>query len=629
MNSFTGRFVHLLQRFTRSQRGNVAMIAGIALPVLLMISAGAIDLHNAAKVKSELQDALDAATLAAARSNGTTNAEVQKVGMASLKANMPNYFLTNPGDVASFTVNDRTEVQATATVQVKTIIANVFLPPYGQLFDDYLPMGASSNVLRASRNVEVAMALDVTGSMSDGVDYMPDLRAAATELAGIVVQGDQSLFTTRVALVPYAGGVNVGDFANALRGSMRDQLTDVTKSEWAQSPTSITGVSGQTLTARNHGLKVGDPVFLTGFSTRGNLNETARIVKKVTSADNFELEGSYSSTDLGGSSRAVRKCETEGCYTVLTSVNHSLVTGEIAQITNTSGVTGLNDRHPVTVIDENRFSVPLVGYNRGNLSRNGKVECGRDGCQNRMFRHIRNSTKVDYYTRLPATTCVSERPRGNNAPSEAAPSSTTYVGRAYLSSSNNPCPSAQFIPLTNQLTGKGGLNETIKTYRAGGSTAGQVGIEMAWYAVSPTFGSVFPAASRPNAYNTAETVKAVILMTDGEFNTPFCEGVIARNAGSGSGNDEFKINCNATNGEGFAQSVQLCAAMKAQGIVVYTVGFNLKLTSISGPIDTAYEVMHNCATNPNETFFPAATGTDLKEAFKSIGRDITRLRIAR
>lgn len=261
MRGLKGGVVRLLQRFGRSQRGNVAMMAGIALPMLLMISAGAIDLHHAAKVRSELQDALDAATLAAARSNHTAAADVQRVGMASLQANMPNYFKDNPGDVASFLLASKYEVQATATVQVKTIIANVFLPPYGKLFDDYLPMSASSQVLRASRNVEVAIALDLTGSMEN---YMRDLRAAAKELVGIVVQGDQEIFTTRVALVPYAAGVNAGQYADAMRGAYLSNLP-VTDAAWMDgAPINITEASSSSgfTTAQPHGLRVGDTVYL-------------------------------------------------------------------------------------------------------------------------------------------------------------------------------------------------------------------------------------------------------------------------------------------------------------------------------------------------------------------------------
>ena len=119
-------------------------------------------------------------------------------------------------------------------------------------------------------------------------------------------------------------------------------------------------------------------------------------------------------------------------------------------------------------------------------------------------------------------------------------------------------------------------------------------------------------------------------MTDGEFNIPFCQGVIAQDAldeGSGSNND--KINCDASNGDAFNQAYQTCLAMKRQGIVVYSVAFNMKTAVVRGAVDTAYEVMYMCATDPDENFFAVSDGTNLKEAFKQIGRDITRLRIAR
>ena len=53
------------------------------------------------------------------------------------------------------------------------------------------------------------MMLDVTGSM--GGDKIVDLQAAAKDLIDIVVWGDQSKYTSRVALAPFAPAVNVGE----------------------------------------------------------------------------------------------------------------------------------------------------------------------------------------------------------------------------------------------------------------------------------------------------------------------------------------------------------------------------------------------------------------------------------
>ena len=620
MKSFKDGMSQLLRRFARSQRGNVAMMAGIALPVLLMISAGAIDLHHAAKVKSELQDALDAATLAAARSSYTSAADIQRVGMASIKANMPHYFKDNPGDVATFTLASKYQVQATATVQVKTIIANVFLPPYGKLFDDYLPMNASSDVLRASRNVEVAMALDITGSMED---YMSDLRSAAKELVGIVVQGDQQVYTTRVALVPYARGVNVGTFAETFRGPLKGS-TSISGVGWADATKEVTNSSSGTFTASNHGLKVGEFVYLTGFST-SSVNNSVREVATVPSNNTFTLKsltGTYSASS--GSKRYVRRCWDSKCNVVVTSNGHGLRVNDPVEITGVKGATQANVLSDVvTVRDANSFTINLIGSSLSAYTSGGTAQCGYDGCLRRVFYNKSNTRTV-----LSATNCTSERPRGSNDPTDAAPGNGTWVGRSYLPS-NQTCQPGRYLPLTNQLTGTDGLNTVIDGYQSEGATAGQTGIEMAWYSISPTFGSVFPLANRPNKFDTSETIKAVILMTDGEFNTPYCEGVVSRDAGSGSIAEASQINCASTNGNVFTQSVDVCKAMKNQGIVVYTVGFNLGTGRGKTGIDTAYEVMEACATDPKETFFPAATGTDLKEAFKAIGRDITRLRIAR
>lgn len=636
MNSIKRATSRLLKRFARSQRGNVAMIAGIALPVLLMISAGAIDLHHAAKVKSELQDALDAATLAAARSSYTAPADIQRVGMASIRANMPKYFKDNPADVATFTLASRYQIQATATVQVKTIIANVFLPPYGKLFDDHLPMSASSDVLRASRNVEVAMALDITGSMDR---YMDDLRGAAKELVGIVVQGDQEIFQTRVALIPYAAGVNAGTWADAMRGSALPK-TNVTKAGWADPAVNFASTTTSTsfVTSNNHGLSAGDTVYLTGFRTSSSggvssINNRAHTVRAVTSNTRFTINSSVNNNIVAaasGETRQMRRCFKSDCSTVITSVNHHIDTNEYVTISGVSGVTGVNGTFKATKLNANEFTIPL---NRpsGNFSgTSGRVECHGDGCEVRKYDNPNGTVRT-----LNMSDCVSERPyaSGSSRPSDARPSDSArsnLVGRVYPHS-GNPCPAPTITPLSNTVRGTGNLNTIIDGYVSGGSTAGQIGIEQAWYAISPTYGAIFPAANRPNEFDTSKTVKAVVLMTDGEFNTPYCQGVISQDAvdNGNAGEASYQINCGSVNGNLFEQSVRTCDAMKAQGIVVYTVGFNLQVAQVNSVTDTAYEVMYRCASDPRENFFPTTSGKDMKEAFKQIGRDITRLRIAR
>lgn len=629
----------------RQTQGNVALMFAIALPILMMITLGAVDLHQASKVKAELQDALDAAALAAARSVYSDNVNINRVGMAALKANMPRYFQAGSDDTATFVLaNNR--VTGEARVNVKVLVANIFLPPYGKLLDDYLPVGSRSEVLRASRNVEVAMALDITGSMDNCTRNCPptsklqDLQAAAKDLIDIVVQDQQTPFYSKVALVPYAAGVNVGSLAAQARGPLDSTIRSVTAATWVSGTvrtiSNISRASPTTITSNGHGFVTGDRVVLWNVQDIPALNgvpyEVARISNnqfqlRTLSASNAASSYQGSSTSTSKSAY-VAKCVRSDCGLTITAAGHGLSVNDHVRLTSMGGLPQLNEAgfrvasvSGSQLILNSTRSLGLAQTSKGGVSYSGggQLMNGRDGAEWRVF-----STADGYINVLPSSTCVSERV-GVERYTEARPS-TAYVGRSYLGS-DNACPSAAITPLTASATT---LKAKIDQLRKSGSTAGQIGIGWAWYMLSPNFASLFDGAGKPGEYAPSETLKVAILMTDGEFNTPFRDGVIALDAGSGSGALNTHINLNSSNGDPFIQSVELCRAMQARGVVVYTVGFDLGSdTGKPNVVDSALDVMRQCATSEQTHFFEANSGADLKEAFRAIGRDITRLRIAR
>ncbi|QTC87248.1 pilus assembly protein TadG-related protein [Brevundimonas pondensis] len=651
MSGFS-RLVHgaraFVARFAQATRGNVAMMFGLALPALVMITLGAVDIHQASKVKANLQDALDAAALAAARSKYTDDVNLNRIGLAALKANMPAYFSETSTDTASFVLQGNTII-ADARVNVKVLVANIVLPPYGQLLDDYLPVGSHSEVLRASRDVEVAMALDITGSMDNCSKNCPptskiqDLRAAAKELIELVVQDQQSPFYSKVALVPYAAGVNVGVSADSVRGALDATSKSITAASWVtgtiRTVSAVNRNSSATITASSHGFANGDRVVMWNIDKMPAINGVAYQVTNASSSQ-FQLRllnssGAVTSTYLNTSgynsfsgTAYVAKCVRTDCGLTLTASGHGLVANDYVRLADMGGMAQLNNggyrvasQSGSQVILDTSRSLGLVKTVKGgnSYSSGGKLFNGRDGGQWRAYPAASGMVAV-----LGSSTCVSER-AGAQAYTDSYPSVGSYVGRGYLDSSN-PCPSVAVTPLSSSRVD---LGKEIDKLEAGGSTAGQIGIAWAWYMISPNFSSLWGVNSRPAAYDPSKTLKVAILMTDGEFNTPFRSGVIAADAGSGSGGADTHINENATNGHPFEQSLALCQAMQDQGVVVYTVGFDLG-TDVGGPgIDTALEMLRECATTPDRHFFEANSGTDLKEAFKAIGRDITRLRIAR
>ena len=663
------RIRHAAQSFTTwlkavgtDSRGNVAMLFALALPALIMVVVGGIDINRVSTAKVGLQDALDAAALAAARSPYTEAADIQRVGMDALKANLAAYPALNLiENETTFVLDASSVVIADAKVNVPTLVANIVLPPYGKLLDDELPVKVHSEVNRATKDIEVSLVLDVTGSMAG--NRLRDLKSAANSLVDLVVQDQQNINRTRMALVPYSMGVNPGGYIDTVRGTPKG-LTNITDASWASAGWAAKAISGisiagpGTITANGHGLNTGDFVWITGVANTSsgsgnNLsttlnNQPYRVVR--TSANAFTLERwngtSWATVNTTGNKAhtantgTFRKCQLSTCEVVVTSAGHGLTDGSDVQIRGVNGMTQINNAlddgrtsrtaqanlfTTVRTLTPNTFSLDgKAGTNVSAYTSGGTVQCLEQGCllfkfENLSDNHPRVRPIMDLNN---GRSCVSERV-GAQAYTDAS-AATAFVSPAYPST-DNACLGSVIQPLTDD---RDLLKSQISGYSAVGSTAGQIGVGWGWYMISPTFGSIFPADNRPDPYSTDNSLlKVVIIMTDGEFNTPYCNGVVA-GAVSGSGSTTQHINCAPTNGNPFAQSVTMCNAMKARNIIIYTVGFDIGSGTGGAGVDTAKEVMEQCATDPSHVYLPQ-NGSSLQAAFGAIGRSISQLRITR
>jgi Flp pilus assembly protein TadG len=200
------------RRFAQETAGNVAVIFALVLPLLIMITLGGVDVSRATTVKMNLQDALDAATLAAARSQFTDDARITEVGLNSLRANLaPFSDIQLLEGQTSFHLNPATgAVEADARVSVDTLVADIVLPPYGAVLDDRLPVRARSEVLRSNNRIEVALVLDNTGSMAGA--KLTNTKAAAIDLINRLEAADGRSIepdAIKISLVPFSMTVRV------------------------------------------------------------------------------------------------------------------------------------------------------------------------------------------------------------------------------------------------------------------------------------------------------------------------------------------------------------------------------------------------------------------------------------
>ena len=159
------------------------------------------------------------------------------------------------------------------------------------------------------------------------------------------------------------------------------------------------------------------------------------------------------------------------------------------------------------------------------------------------------------------------------------------------------CPQAVVTPLSDDKTA---LKASVNSYNLATSTGGHFGIQWAWNLVSDKWGANWGGSSVPDSYQRVKDgklLKAVVLMTDGIFNTAFHGKTSAE------------------------QALALCNAMKATDVVVFAVAFN-------APAD-AQKTLKSCASAGKEYYANANSPAELDAAFDSFAAKLSQLRITK
>ncbi|MHA6298489.1 TadE/TadG family type IV pilus assembly protein [Devosia sp. CAU 1758] len=604
-------FAPLLRRFAKDESGVFAVLFGLMAIVLIALGGAVVDYVTLEQTRQRAQVALDAAVLA-------LQPDIFTPGMTeeSLRARAEAIVLERIGDINIIEAKvDRAEMDLEAGrlfLSGEFTLPTLFVSLVGVT---QLQAGFSAEALRGAVDIEVALALDVTGSMSG--QRIAALKDAVGDLVDVIVQDVQEPTYFKVALVPYAQAVNVGSFAEALRGPIRESK-DIRAMNWSTgSIRNITNISdhgsARFTTSGNHGFRNGDWVYIWDVSGPTNFNYRAFQISNA-SGNEFRLSGVRRNNTYNGGGHVI-ECLAQDCNTVVTSTNHGFATDQWVRVTGVGGwqqgnYTN-NEDYRVTTLTAN--TLVLRGHTmmtNGSYNANsGVMHCtwqtATEGCPYYRYTGVWGDT----YT-YAITDCVTERAVN---PFNDEPPSVTYVGRNYVPS--NECPNTQIVPLTDD---RDELHDVIDNLPASGNTAGSLGILWAWYLLSPNFGYVWPEISRPAPYGQQNLLKAAIIMTDGEFNTVHCNGVPARGSAGGSDN----INCGPHNGEPYPQSRAYCDAMKATGIVVYTVGFGITAGS------SAANVLSYCASSSSNAYL-ASDAAALSDAFEQIARNISSLRLTR
>ena len=199
-----GTIKQFLQHFRKEQRGTTALIFSIMVIPLIAIAGGAVDYGAAVKTKSQMASTLDAAVLAALKEYSLdSTVDYKKVVNDFVHENLSDTEHAYLGGELNIVVDDIAE-NGELFATISTNVATNFLGLVG--FDEF-NLSVKSSAIGGGVDLEVALVLDNTGSMSG--DKIVALRDSAKDLVNILL-ADGNEDRVSIALVPFAEYVNIG-----------------------------------------------------------------------------------------------------------------------------------------------------------------------------------------------------------------------------------------------------------------------------------------------------------------------------------------------------------------------------------------------------------------------------------
>lgn len=224
LKRLTARILDSAAGFGGDRKGNIAIIGALVMPMLLMASGVAVNLAHLYNTRSNMLQNLDIALT-------STTRDIIAKGMSKQDAldAMATYIAANgnagmsEADLLKLITLDIDRSARTVKAQLKSDVPMPFAV-FG-LAESY-PVVVDAASSYADRPIEVAMMLDVTGSMNEtGTPLangrrqtkLDNLKSAAsqavTDLLSRNVAGLQP--RVKVALIPYSQGVNTGNLGKA------------------------------------------------------------------------------------------------------------------------------------------------------------------------------------------------------------------------------------------------------------------------------------------------------------------------------------------------------------------------------------------------------------------------------
>jgi len=582
-----------------------------ALP-LLLIMGGAIDVARYERYKTQLSNAVDAASLALARQHPDYTADEAKTFISNFVGAL------NLGDT-QFTVQsfDAAKVDNGFTVTATGSMRTIFLP-LGRLAKNgtginSMGVNIDAQVVNASNRLEVALVMDNTGSMNCGASLgscvsnwsapgsdsrIVAVKAAAKTLVDTIMPDTLDDKTqVKIAIVPFEGQVNVAS-------SGFNVTSPPSWIDWSDSVSS----TGPTWEGKNFGLRnTSTGATCTTYGTNCKYVGHKFLYNQLTAK--FPTVKWAGCVEMRG-----------GAYELSDAVPN-------ASIPDSLFVPFFHPDEP-----DSPTTAGSSGATRYNYDSNGSSSGGTQYTyQNDYLNDQSAATPANAqkswvkYKNVSATAFWSGRMdvEGLLSPYEYGP--------------NKGCP-RPIYPLAD-ANYKAAIKTQIDSMIAYWSTGTYLttGLVWGWHVLSP--GIPYTEGTKPGDLYYDKTVKAIVFFTDGENditddgnpNKSRYSGYNYVNTTDTSGNYRLSSTASASIDTLDAKTATLCSNVKTNNtpsdssddIRVYVITFG----TISSSTET---LMTNCATvdHGSALYYHAPKTADLQDIFAEIGRDLSEIHLS-
>lgn len=203
-----------LSHFQRDSRGSISILFGLSCIVLFGLIGLALDSSRYYNYLSRMQAALDAAALAGAKllpDETVDDATLTEIITANFMASMAEAGVkANSLQQPTIKIDRfKNSVEVAGAAQLPATLSPIVSGPKD------VDVNLTSKVVFDMKKVELAMVLDITGSMTWN-NKLEDMKSAAKEVIDELYNGALNEDGIRIALAPYSASVNAGNLASAV-----------------------------------------------------------------------------------------------------------------------------------------------------------------------------------------------------------------------------------------------------------------------------------------------------------------------------------------------------------------------------------------------------------------------------